>query len=378
MPRPHTRVYKSAKQSYVAGSVLEFHGFVPRFGPRGGRNVIDGFELVAEMTDINCDAATVEGEDCYRVWKRIRVEQVGGIVRWNLRGDESRVALYQLEGAERVREHADIADADNQSLTFSCYIPMSKRFAKRPADFALPADLLHKVSIECADASELSLGSAVVTIDSGRYYVVAHTHEEFDVELKCEDEVKAAPFPSTDGITLKVGGRLQDLMVFARGASGGAAMANFTDVRVEELIPVALTRDAELQRPFLRDRYNVENGTTDGASIRNEPAAGDLAVPVIWTDEDTSPFDGPIMDEAIVYATNSVASCIAIYRVVKPLSGQVAQGVLNAYGLSASDFRVKTEGKSKREAARWRGREDELAYMPKKGPLLRQGRRQAA
>lgn len=378
MPKPHCREYKSAKQTHVAGSTLDFHGFVPRYGARGGRNVIDGFEVVAEMTDITVAGTAVEGEDAYRVWKRLRVEQVGGIVRWNLRGDESRVAMYHLEGAERVREHADIAIAANQNLTFSAYIPMSKRFSKRPADFALPADLLHKVSIECGDVAEIGVGGGTVTITAGRYYVIAHCHEEFDVELKCEDEVKAAPFPSTDGITLKVGGRLQDLAVFARGANGGAAMANFTDVRIEELIPVALTRDAELQRPFLRDRYNVENGTTDGASIRNEPVAGDLAVPVIYTDEDVSPFDGPIMDDAIVYTTNTVASCIAIYRVVKPLSGQVAQGVLNAYGLSASDFRVKTEGKSKREAGRWTGREDDLQYMPKKGPLKRQGRRQAA
>lgn len=378
MPRLRTRVYKSAKQAYAAGSALEFHGFIPRFGPMGGRNVIDGFELVCEMTDINVATAAVEGEDAYRVWKRIKVEQQGGIERWNLRGDETRVALYHLEGAERVREHADLAVANDQSLVFSTYIPMSKRFAKRPIDFALPADLLHKVTIECADPSELSLGSAVVTIDSGRYYVMAHCHEEFEVELKVEDVVKSTPFPSTDGVTIKAGGRMQDLVLFARGANGGASLSNLTDVRVEELIPLALTRDPELQRPFLRDRFNTANSTTDGGTIRNDPTAANLAAPVLYCDADCSPFDGPIMDDVVVYTTNSVASLIAISRTVKPLSAAVATAVMSAYSLKPSDFLVKTVGKSKRQAGRWAGREDELQFVPKKAPLFRQGRRQAA
>ena len=134
----------------------------------------------------------------------------------------------------------------------------------------------------------------------------------------------------------------------------------------------------ELQRPFLRDRYNVENGTTDGASIRNEPVAGDLAVPILWTDEDTSAFDGPIMDDVVVYTTNSVASCIAISRTVKPRSAAVAEAVMAAYKVPPGQFRVKTVGKSKREVARWAGREDEVQFVPMKTALPRQGRRQAA
>lgn len=377
--KPRERDYKSAKQTHVAGSTLTFQNFVPRYGPRGGRNVIDGFDLVAEFPDVTQASTAVEGEEAYRVWKRIVVEQVGGLRRWNLRGDETRQALYVLEGADRVREHADIAVAANQNLTFSCYIPMAKRFVKRPVDFALPGDLLHQVQIECGDASEISVGGGTTTITSARYYVVAHTHEEFQVELKCEDEVKASVFANTEGLNLKVGGRLQGLVIFARGASGGASMSNFTDIRIDELLPVAAARDAELVRPFLRDRYNPSNlESTDGAAVRNDPSAAGRAVPVIWSDEDTSPFDGPIIDDVQVYTTNSVSSCIAISHTVKALSKEVASAVMSAYKLPAEAFRVKTVGKSKRGINMWDGREEELAFMPKAAALPRLGRRQAA
>lgn len=372
--QPHKRNYVSAPQAHAANGRLTFHGWVPRRGPMGGRVVIDGFELIVDATDLTVAGTAVEGEDVYRIWKRIKVQQVGGRERWNLTGDESRVALYHLEGAERVREHADIAIAANQSLTFSCYIPMSKRFLKRPIDTALPAELFHQLVIECGDTGEIGVGGGTVTIAAATYRVVARTHEEFEVELKAEDEVKAQLFTNTGGVTLKVGGRLQDLVVFARGANGGAAMANFTSVRIPELLPDATVRDAELQRPFLRDRFNVENGTTDGASIRNEPVAGDLAVPIIWCDADTSVFDGPIMDDVALFTVNTVASCIAIFRAVKPRSGDVETGVSHAWGLPPAAFRMKTVGKSKRNPAQWDHRKDERAYMPMKAPLPQKGR----
>lgn len=369
MPKVQSLVYRTPKQNWVAGSSLPFHGWVPVKGPRGGRVVIDGFEVVAEMPDITQAATAIEGEEAWRMMKRVRIEQAGGIVRWNLTGDESRVAAYMFEGAERVREHADIAVAANQNLTFSFYLPLTKRFAKYGTDFAMPADLFSQLVVECADLTELSVGGGTTTITSGRYYVVAHCHEESpgEISIHVDDEVASTPFQSTSGVTVKAGGRLHDLAIFARGASGGASMANLTDVRIDGLMPLALTRNPELLQPYLRDRYTVENlASTDGSEVRNDPFSVDRAVPVLYTSEDTSPFDGDISDQVIIYTTNTVASCIAIHRTVKPINENVAKAVAARYGLKPRDFRVKTAGKSKRNPGQWQGREDHLAYMPLK------------
>lgn len=379
MPKPQTRDYRSPSQTFVADSPLSFKGFVPPYGPGGGRNVIDGFTLHCVATDITQATTAVEGEDLWRMWKRIRVNQVGGVPRWNLRGDESRVACYLLEGAERVREHADMAVAANQSLEFGVYIPMRKRFARSPNDYALPADLLEEVLIECASLSEVSVGGGTTTVTAATYYVVAHTHEEFEVQIHLEDVVAATNFASTSGERLKVAGRLQDLAIFARAANGGASLtSSFTSLRIDELMPLDMVRDRELLRSFLRDRYNSENSTTDGSPVRNDPFGEDRAVPVLWSDFDTSCFDGPVMDEVQLHTTASQASMIAIHRTVKPVRPDIAEAVAHRYGLQPRDFGVKSLGKTKKDPSDWaNGRADELAYMPLKAPLRRNGRRAA-
>lgn len=370
MPKIQSRQYRSPSQSFVADGPLSFKQFVPNRGPTGGRNVIDGFELVIQATDITQAATAVEGEDLYRMWKRIRVNQVGGITRWNLRGDESRVMLYMLEGAERVREHADMAVAANQNLEFSCYIPMTKRFAKRGTDFALPADLFEEVLIECASLSEVSVGGGTTTVTAAVYYVIAHTHEEHEVQIHVEDVVGATNFPSTAGCNIKASGRLQDLIIFARGANGGAAASTFTSLRIDEIMPLDLVRDRELQRPFLRDRFNSENATTDGNPVRNDPVGEDRAVPVLWCDQETKVFDGPVMDDVVLTTTSTLASMIALHRVVKPLRPDVANAVARRYRVPAGAFSVKTHGKTKKNAGSdWKRREGQLQYMPQKGPL---------
>lgn len=366
--------YKSEKKTYVSGSNLEFFGWIPRFGPGGGRNVVDRFQLVCEATDVSQASAVVEGEDVYRFFSRVRVEQAGGVVRWNLQGDELRAMLYMLEGAGRVHEHADIAVANNQSLVFKAILPMRKRFAKRPNDFSLPADLLAKLTIECPTAASIS---ANTTIAAARYYVVAYCHEEHEVELKCEDVIAATPFPSTAGCTFKAGGRVKELAIYKRAVAGGDPLTGCTGIRVEELMPVELAPDPDLVRPYLADRGAAENSTgTDGDPVHNDPATSDRLYPILWSTEDTSSFDGPEMDDVVIYTTSTEADQIALHRTVRPLSRAVAAGVQAAYRLPETAFKVKTEAKTKRKREDWigSGRGSQLGYMPKKAPLIRQGR----
>lgn len=369
MPGPDQFPIKSASQSHVAGSTIRFHSWVPRRGPNGGRLMIDGLELVAAIADINVVTTAIQGFDLWRCFKRVQVEQAGGAMRWNLRGDESRAMCYLLEGANRVRESADTAVAADQAIVVSAYIPFERQFAIDGRDFSLAAELLSEVRIECADVTELDDDGGTITIDSATYYVIAWCHEDFAVKVGPHDLIAAVAFPSVAGLQLPVNGRLHDLAFFARGTTGGASTANFTDVRIDHLLPVAMTR-TDLLGQYMRDRYNANNlQSADGGQVRSDPFNAGKGVPVLWANRRTSTFDGPILDQAVIYTTNSVASLLALYRIIKPRDPQIVAAVQERHGISASDWRVKTRGKSKRARERWHPEQE--AFMPLVAPLRR-------
>src|SRR5688500_2645889 len=98
--------YKSEVKTWNAsGGDNYFFDWIPREGPNGGRNMIDGFQLVVDG-QVDVATAVIQGEDLARMWGRILVEQVDGVKRWNLPGDASRVASYLLAGPDRYSEHA--------------------------------------------------------------------------------------------------------------------------------------------------------------------------------------------------------------------------------------------------------------------------------
>jgi hypothetical protein len=370
MPGPDSYPVRSASQAHVAGSTLRFNTWIPRRGPNGGRAVIDGFELLVEYADINVATTAVQGADLWRSIRRLQVEQAAGVLRWNLRGDELRTMCYGLEGPHRIREFADTGTTADQAIKLSFYVPMERRYAVEPRDFSLPAEVLSEVRIECADVAELDDDGGTVTIDSLSYSVIAWCHEEFAIRILPHDVIAAMSCPSTSGVTIPVNGRLHDLYFFARGTSGGASLANFTDVRIDQLLPIAMRRDPDLLSAYQRDRRNGSNlASADGGQVRQDPFNIGKAVPVLWTTERTSCFDGPLTDQAIVYLTNSVANLLALYRVIKPRDPNVVEAVCQRHGLPESAFRVKTRGKSKRDRSRWPPEHE--AYMPLVAPLPR-------
>lgn len=369
MPGPDSYPIKSASQQHIGGSTLRFHSWVPRRGPNGGRNVIDGFELVADIADINVATTAVQGVDLWRAFKRVQIEQAGGALRWNLRGDESRAMCYLLEGPHRVREIADSAVANDQAIRVAVYIPLERHFAVDPRDFSMAAEVFNELRIECADVTELDDDGGTVTIDSASYYVIAWCHEEFSVKISPHDLIAATAFPSTSGMNLPVNGRLHDLAFFARGTAGGASTANFTDVRIDHLIPVPISKN-DILGQYQRDRRNATNlQSADGGQVRMDPFLSGKGVPILWTTEKTSAFDGPLLDQAIIYTTNTVANLLALYRVVKPRDAMVAAAVMERHGLTEGSFRVKTRGKSKRARNKWSPEQE--AFLPLVAPLLR-------
>lgn len=379
MPAVEKLTYKSPSQTHVASGTLKFPGnWIPNVGPNGGRVVIDSLEPVYNLTDITCATTATEGEDTYRAFESVVVEQVDGVQRYNLQGDALRIFLYDALGADRVHENADLAASANQNLVYSAVLPLSKRFSKRPADFALPAELLKEVRIGCAktDVTGLGVGTGTVTITAANVYLLAHCHEEMSIELKSVDAVGSTSFPSTSGVTLKIGGRLQNLHIYARGVSGGASATGLTELRVDQILPDNLLRNPDLLLPYLRARGAAMNDAqaADGAAVHNDPAAAGRSIPVLFTTEDTSVFDGPVVDDVIVRVVGgSLASAIAIHRAVLPRSAQIEAAVMARHGLSPEDFRTKTKAKSKRDSDRWD--DEEWAFMPLNAPMQRRGLR---
>jgi hypothetical protein len=366
---PESYPVKSSAQQHIAGSTLRFHSWVPRRGPNGGRAMIDGFELICDVTDLNVASTAIQGADLWRFFKRIQIEQAGGALRWNARGDESRALCYLLEGPDRIREHADSATTNDQAFRVSVYIPMERQFAVEPRDFSLAAELLSELRIECGDVAELDDDGGTVTLDGASYSVIAWCHEEFAVRVCPYDLVAVTPFPSTAGMQLPVNGRLHDLAFYARGTAGGASLANFTDVRIDHLIPVAIHKNDVLGK-YQRDRRNSTNlASADGGQVRMDPFLSGKAIPVLWATERTSVFDGPIIDQAVIYTTNSVANLLALHRVVKPRDPNVVAAVAERHGLQNAAWRVKTRAKTKRGRERWPAEQE--AFMPLVAPLLR-------
>lgn len=365
--------YYSETKSYSAGREIEFFDFVPREGPTGGRVVIDGFWIYADW-QLDFATAATEGEDLARIFGRVIVEQRDGTKRWNLPGDASRIACYALLGTDRVSENADQAAANNVTGTTRLYVPMSKPHAHTPEDFALPADEFAKVILTCMSASDMNLGSGTVNVDSVTYYVMVDAHEEHDLQFHCVDVVKADLLTSTSEGVLSISGKLHDLILWARGQSGGASLANLTDVRIDE--PLGFLQTSK--RTELLNEYRFKRGVaanlngTMGSEVRADPFATGVACAVMLHDERVSAWEGPILDRAKLSLTNTVASLYAIQRIIKPRSVGASNQVAAAYGLrSADQLTVKTNKKTAKSITDWPRHLH--PFLPLKAPLRRAG-----
>jgi hypothetical protein len=364
--------YYSEKKSWSAGTDVEFFDFVPRQGPGGGRIVIDGFRCIATW-QIDVATALREGEDMPRIFGRIQVVQRDGVVRWNAPGDASRILSYQFLGPSMVSENADTgATETNLTGTTELYIPMSKPLIHTPEDTALPADSFAKVIVQGMSSSDLNLGTSVVTFDAGTYYIIADCHEEHDLQFHCVDVVKVDELTSTTEGVISVGGKVHDMTLWARGAAGGASLANLTSVRIDE--PAGMLQTS--LRTELVTRYRYKRGSaanlnsTVGSEVRSDPFTNSKACGVIVSDKRTSTFSGAYADRIKLNLDNSVSSLRVLTRTMKPRSLESMNQIAAQYGLrSVEQITVKTDKKTRRNLADWDRRD--WPYLPFKAPLQR-------
>jgi hypothetical protein len=349
--------YKSEVKAWnSSGGNGQFFDWVPRLGPNGGRMVIDGFYIHADLQIDTAAGAIAQGEDFARVFNRIIVEQHDGKKRWNLPGDQSRVMSILLDGIDRYTDSADVAvSTSNVAADVVLYIPMSKRFTHTPDDFAMPVDNFKMLTIEFASSSVFNIGSVVVSsIDFLNFYVIADCHEELDLQIHCEDEVSATDLTSLTEGRLVVGGKLHDLVLHATGASGGASLANLTDVRIDELGIPPFLRTPDLEMEYRRKRNNGANlNSTVGADVRCDPFATDQACAVLVADSETSFFEGPTLSTVKLTLTNTVAGLRALHRIVTPASSATRNRTSSLYNVRPEMFVVKTGSKTRRNIGEW-------------------------
>jgi len=376
--RSNTLKYKSETKVWInaSNSPLEFGttAMGNKRGPNGGRLVVK--QATAHFIgDVTVATAALQGEDFYRFFRTLDVKTVLDGMRYNnVPGDAMRVFLYGSEGGDRTKEHADSGVSANQTLRATLSIPFERRYMHTPEDYALAAELIERIKIGCALASEMSLGTSVVTINSGSYYIVFECVEEHDIIYHAIDEVRTQDFESTTATEprLNVNGRLQELFLFVRGAEGGASLANLTSAWIHQPQNMApeLNVVPDLVDYYGRERFETQGGSaTTGVALRSNPFLGSgtsslIRAAAVLMSNGTRAFDQPETDTVIVKTTHTLGATLTmVARIAKPRTKDTFDRLKNDYGLKGA-WRIKTSAKSMQHPAAWADRKDAIPYLP--------------
>lgn len=368
MPAPLKFKSEAKPWSGSSGARLQFRpDFIEKKGPNGGRVVVDRFILAAHL-QVDVTVGAFPGEDAYRAFRTISVKQKDGILRYNeVPGDAMRIFLFENQGPELTKEHADVAVANNVAVKWTCNVPLAKPYSHEAGDYAMAAELLEHIEIGCASAAELSVGASQVAIDSGDYFVIAECHEELDIIQHAVDEVKVAEFQTATESELTTGGRLQELLLYVRGTEGGLSVAGITEAWLSAPLFAApqLLVQPDLQDFYARERKSAPGiSSTQGSPMRSDPftAATPKAVGLLIA-TGTKCFEQPDRASVHVKTTQSVSpgTIVMIARVAKRRTMESFNAIRKAYKLRG-EFRVKTASNTMRDARAWP--EDQLAFMP--------------
>lgn len=337
--------FKSETKPYSSGSPVEFTNFVPQYGPRGGRYIVDRLCLRIVGT-VTVATAAWDGRDVSRFFNLITVEKKDGRLRWSLSGNRTRAACIYFEGIDRWSEHADVPVAAGQAIDHYINIPLTKRYMKGGDAYGLPADLLAKITVTWGSNTDMQTGTTVLSAIAVNAYVLAEVHEEHTFVSHVDDLVKSVDFQSQTEARILPSGFVQDLFVHKTGTTAGAgeSLAAITDARIEEMGFPLLTRQ-DITWAYNRKRLTAPSGPVTGATRFSDPfsLAQVKAMPVITADEDTRAFDGkPGVNTFRLIVGTGVAASSVIYREVVPKSQTDYQAEAAEYpGASPTDLNVK-------------------------------------
>lgn len=356
--------FKSETKPWTPGQNMEFFDFVPARGPKGGRVVIDKF-IIRVSGSITVATALWDGRDVPKLFQNLQIETRSGRLRWSGSGCKSRLASVVLHGADRHLEHANIAVGVGAIVDLSLIVPLEKRFAVRPRDFSMPADMFKKLALSTSSLAAAATGTTVLSAATLNVYVLAIWHEEFNVEFKCEDSVICTDFTSTTQAKLSLSGPVHDLFIVKESTTaGGDLITGITDARIEDLGTPLLTRgDYVADYTQKRGLGNTNAGATPGGERIMDPVREGKLLPVIVSDEHTSFFDGRIVESLKLDVGGGVAGLSCITRQVLPKDQQGFDATCARYNVDPRRLRVKTAGKSNRELHHWDRQELVMAPM---------------
>jgi hypothetical protein len=363
--------YKSPAQNWVAGSLLEFRDVAETRGPRKGRMVIDRVLLHASLS-LTVATATTQGEDIVRAFRTVTILEKDGALRCTeMPGDALRIVSFAVNGADRTHEHADFAAGGPTVVNMTLSVPLTKRYVYEGGDYALAVELLDAIKVRCADAAIMSLGTSVVTVNSGSYYVIIEAHEEMGIVQHVPDEWIVKPFDGAGaaGVLEKeltfTKGRLHDLYVYVPGANGGQTLANLSEIFVEHLMPRSLAKDPDQTTFFQRQRDIAQSGlSAKGAATTTSPFSGaTVRACALILATGTKSYEGPERTKLNVRLTLTgalPAAPVMIARIIHPRSETTQNQLMRMYGKSG--YYVKTADKTRREPSKWNPAH--LPYLP--------------
>lgn len=335
----HWPMYKSDTKPVTPGSYTEFFDFIPLVAPDGGRVVVDKFFLVITGT-ITVATALWDGRDVVRLAQLISVEKRDARQRWTLSGYKSRLASIKYNGIEEHQEHGNVAIGAAQAVNLRLLIPMRKRFTRRPNDFALPADAFKKIAVTWAALASAQTGTTVLSANSLNAYILAEWHSEQKVEFKVDDIVKSVDSNSATQARTALSGVLHDLDVCKEDTTaGGALVSAITDARIEDLGTPTLTF-GDLQHSYSVKRQITPSGPVTPATERFlDPVRSSQLMPVLTSDNVTSPWDGRIVDSLKLDVGTGLAGFAIITREVVDKSQADYQATMARYNISPDDLK---------------------------------------
>lgn len=343
----HNVPWKSETKPVQLGAPVDFIDFVPIKGPNGGRIVVDKFILCITGV-ITVATALWDGRDVARLITLLVVEQRDGRLRWALSGLKSRIASIFFHGIEKHIEHGNVAIGAGQAIDLRLIIPMVKPYVRRGKDFALPADVLKKITVTWNGLTGAQSGTTVLSAPTLNAYVLAEWHEEDSIEFKAEDLVKSVDFQSQTQAKLSLNGAVHDAIIVKEGTtSGGDSIAAITDVRCEDLGTPVLTRQ-DLKNSYTIKRAVAPSGPVTPATERFlDPVREDKALPFIAADYDTSLWDGKVVDSMKIDVGTGVASSAIITREVVEKSQANYNAQVARWGVNPKMVGMKTDKKSR-------------------------------
>lgn len=370
----HNMPFKSPTQVVNPGAAAaDFYDFVPLVGPKGGRIVVDKFILVVTGT-ITVATALWNGADVPRLVGLVNVEQRDGRLRYSLSGYKMRIASILYQGIERHQEHGNVAIGAAQAVDLRLVLPMAKPKLRRGDDYALPADIFRKISVNWNALANAQTGTTALSAASLTAYVLAEWHEEGTaqnpvIELKCEDVVRSVDFNSNTQVRMALNGVVHDLMVVKEGTTaGGDVITAITDARIEDLGTPTLTRQDLLHSYRVKRGLGASGPTTPATERFLDPFISGMALPVLIADDTTSPWDGRILDAMKLDVGTGTTGLSVVTREVVDKSQANYNAVSAKFGITAANWAQKSADGSQRAMADFNGRQQKVgAWKAKLG-----------